>query len=375
MMRLDRYIIRHFLMNFGILLTVLIGLFVVMDLIIEIDEFIQAGNVFADEYGGSFIATVAIAADYYVPLVLLLFVFFSGLVAFAAMGFTLIGMARSREIVAMITSGVSLFRIAAPVLLVGILINVATLPVQEYLIPPVAGKIARPKSELKHRNAKTFEVLYIPDGEDNLFSAQGFDMEHQTLNNAVILKRDKQGRALTRIKAVQAVWEPERQAWRLIQSSRTRAVVRSLETPGAATIGEPDAEPQNEYFPTDLSPEVLKARRAALYSRLLSLGDLYRMLGNEASDRTVILRMIHTRFSFVVVNVLLLLIATPFYLLREPRSFLNEGVKAAIVGVSVWGVALVILQFEFEGNPVLLSWLPVILIIPLAAIMVQMVRS
>jgi hypothetical protein len=130
-----------------------------------------------------------------------------------------------------------------------------------------------------------------------------------------------------------------------------------------------------EFFKTDLSPEVLKARRAALYSRLLSLADLYRMLDNEASDRNVVLRMVHTRFSFVVVNVLLLLIATPFFLLREPTNFLNEGVKAAVVGVSIWGVALVILQFEFEGNPVLISWLPVILIIPIAATMVQMVKS
>ena len=44
MKTLDRYIARLFVLNFGILFVVLMSLFVVVDLIVDLDEFLHAGQ-------------------------------------------------------------------------------------------------------------------------------------------------------------------------------------------------------------------------------------------------------------------------------------------------------------------------------------------
>ena len=105
---LDRYIVRAFLVNFGILLVVLMSLFVLVDLIIDFDEFLKGGQVRADRYGGVFLATMFSIVDYYGPVIVLMYVFLSGLLVVTAMGFTLSGLQRTQELTAMVASGLSL---------------------------------------------------------------------------------------------------------------------------------------------------------------------------------------------------------------------------------------------------------------------------
>ena len=52
---------------------------------------------------------------------------------------------RNRELTAMVSSGISLYRVAMPILIAGIALNVLALPVQEFVLPHLAGS---PISEL-----------------------------------------------------------------------------------------------------------------------------------------------------------------------------------------------------------------------------------
>ena len=88
MKTLDRYIIREFLVNFGVLLAVLMTLFVVIDLIVGLDEFLRAGKAHAHRYAGSeLLATLMVMVDYYVPMLVMVYVFLSGLIVLGAMHF------------------------------------------------------------------------------------------------------------------------------------------------------------------------------------------------------------------------------------------------------------------------------------------------
>src|SRR4051812_7421296 len=121
---LDRYIIlRNFLINFVILLVVFVLLFVLVDLVFNFDEFLKAGRGM-----GLMRGLVWVVWDYYSPMVPFLYVYFSGLLVVAAMGFTFAGLSRSGEMVAMVSSGISMYRIAAPVVVVGFLLNALALP-------------------------------------------------------------------------------------------------------------------------------------------------------------------------------------------------------------------------------------------------------
>ena len=118
------------------------------------------------------------------------------------------------------------------------------------------------------------------------------------------------------------------------------------------------------------------ARRTNLYFSLLGLESLYEFLQNPAVDRAQVLQIMHSRFSLLVVNVLILAMGLPFFLLREEGNMLMQGIKAASLCITAWGTALVILQVGSDAiNPVTGAWLPVVLYLPVTAAMLLTVRT
>lgn len=372
MKTLDRYIVRQFLLNFAILTVVLLSLFVLVDMIWDLDEFTQAADRHAGRYGGFVPALLLIIVDYYAPLLLMVIVYFLGILTVAAMGFTFSNLTRTGELVAMAFGGISMYRIAAPVLIAGGIINLAALPNQEFVIPSVASKLMRKKQQLKSDvELKPFAVRYVKDSKGHLLSAQSFDTRAGKLENVTVLLRDSRGRALARVSAPEATWDEEHQRWNFPEG---QARVRLL----GDILGESKSalEVSREHFATTLTPEVLMARRTNLYFNLLGLESLFEFLQNPAVDRAQVLQIMHSRFSLLVVNVLILAMGLPFFLMREGGNLLLQGIKAAGLCIGAWATALVLLQVGADLlNPVTAAWLPVILYLPVTAAMLLTVRT
>ncbi len=391
MKTLDRYIIKQFLMNFAILFVVLISLFVVVDLIVDLDEFVQAGAAHADQWiGGRVVATVASVVDYYVPTVLLVYVFFNGLVVVGAMGFTLSNLQRSHELTAMIASGVSLYRVAAPLVVAGFCLSALTLPVQEFVLPPLAGKLVRSKSQLKLKGQGLDQkpVYYAPAGGGDLLSAKSFDPDAGVLQGVQIHDRDEAGRTRRFVRAKTAHWRSDvmtpgdttpRFRWVFEEG-----YAEDIHQPGDASQGGENTtvSPRGTVrrvgsYETDLSPTVLQARQTAMFSNLLSIRELQGLANNRAVDpgrRGKIRQIIWSRFSLMVLNGLLLVMALPFFLSRVPGNSLVSALQAAGLCIGAWGGGLIMLQLSpasmpFQGlaRPTLVAWLPVALYLPVAA--------
>lgn len=397
MSTLDRYIIRTFLINFAVLAAVLVGLFVVVDLLVDLDEFVKGARVFADDYGGFIPALIVVMAGWYGPLLLLMYVNGSGLIAVAAMGFTLVQMHRNRELVALLAGGVSMYRIAAPILVAGFVLNVLTFPAQEWVIPRYADDLARNKSHLKYRTGRNYPVYYAPDDRGHMLSAARFINQLDELEGVTILLREPPGEdepggaAVGRIMADTARWvESFRPEPSPIYEDAALAGQAGWYFPAggyAVRIREraraDDLLPQTEptpvrFFPTSLSPRVLMARRASMLPKLLSIRELHEMRDNpsvEPADRARITQSIWSRFSLQVVNVLLLVMGLPFFLLRTPRNLMGQSVKAAGICVGAWGNGLVMLSVAGAIPPVAAAWLPVVIYLPIATILMLRVET
>ena len=118
---LDRYIARQYLLN-TIALLVLLGSFVVaVDVSLNIDRFLAAAEKVDNGSASTvrkLVVTVLLVADLWWPKLLQLFAYMVGLALVGAMGFTFTQMVRHRETVAALAGGISLRRLARPVLIV-----------------------------------------------------------------------------------------------------------------------------------------------------------------------------------------------------------------------------------------------------------------
>ena len=371
---LDRYILRLFALNFVILLVVIMAMIVMVDMMFNLDEFMDAGRSMAQRDGGStFIATLRILLDYYGPQVCFIYVYIAGLIVVAAMGFTFTALARSGELVTMISSGISLHRVAAPVLVAACLINGLTLLDQELVIPRLIDKLTRKANELKTIKGRAFAVHYAKDSKGNLISAAQFDPQSKEMQWVTILV-GMTGDASTsfRITADSATWDDAGNRWVLTGGKSVRRSDRE-NTGGLLTDGRIEAA---DAFVTDVSPQVLMARRAAIYPALLSMSELSRLMNNPAADTRSILRIMHSRFSLMLLNVLILVIVLPLFLTREPMNPLKQAVRGAAFSIGGWMTGVGMLQLMPAGvNPVVAAWIPVIAFLPLSAVVLQRVKT
>ncbi|MEX0884924.1 MAG: LptF/LptG family permease [Phycisphaeraceae bacterium] len=391
MKTLDRYILREFLINFVLLGAVLMLLFVVVDLIVDLDRFLRAGQARADEYGSTFLATVVVIGDYYGPVLIMLYVFFAGLLVVGAVGFTFAAFQRTGELTAMVASGLSLYRVALPMVVAGIALNLAILPIQELVIPALAPKLARSSSEAEHRTVEAFPVRLAYDEQGNLLTARAFDAAAGTLDDLTVIQRRPDGLTERRITAAHAVWEADHGRWRLeppgladrpaTPASPATSGTRTprAEGPDIAFSYDDDGPEHVEHLPTELSPTVLMARNAGLYPQFLSMAELQAMQANpavEPAQRQQIAGIIWSRFSMIVTNVLILLMALGLVLRIQQPNALVQGIKTAGLALGAWGGGLVMLQASAAFlNPVAAAWLPVALYLPVAAIMLQRART
>src|SRR4051794_21650535 len=122
---LDRYVISAFLKNYAISFMVLVGMYVVLDMVFNFSNLVQfqaQGSAMQTMLG-----TLKDIGDYYFYQCFLFFVHLSGIIPVVAAAFTLMRLSRFNELTAMLAAGVPLLRVAMPIILVALLLNLLLL--------------------------------------------------------------------------------------------------------------------------------------------------------------------------------------------------------------------------------------------------------
>jgi lipopolysaccharide export LptBFGC system permease protein LptF len=372
---IDRYIVWRFLANFAILLGLLYVFAVSIDLILELDEFVDvAKDSLGDESSAvALVATMGrLVVNFHGPRIFQFYAYMLGLVSVGAMGFTLAQMHRHRELVAVLASGVRLHRVAVPLVCAAFGLNVVQLVNQEYVLPSLAPRLIRSHDDLGRSAVDAFAVRFTADGNGNLFQSPAFDPETGTLSHLTILERDEAGRTVRRITADRGQWDEADGAWRLTNG---RAITPQTVTRGETTsvlVGQPVST-----YRTDLGPRVLTMRRYREYATMLSIKQIRRMIQTPGVvDSDALVRFWFARYSTVLINMLVLLMTLPFFLLREPASLLRNSVLCAGVAIPAMLGALVGFAVDLPGiSPAVGVFLPALVLIPIALFMVTLVRT
>jgi len=376
MTTLDRYIARYFLLNLVLLFVVVVAMFTLIDLIENFDEFMQAAQIEGANWFERSYAAITTAWAYYWPRVFLIFNYVCGLLPIGAAGFTMTALIRNRELVAMLAGGISMHRIVMPIFALALVANGLMVLNQEFVIPQLAPRLLMDTKDVTGERA--YEVPLTPDGADYIFTAARFEERRQTLHQVTILKRqplphDGYGQAVARITADRAVWDADRSGWSLENGQILFHELRPMQ--GEAPPSQP---PQPIGFvATSLDPLTLTLRERQRARQLLSVRELSDLIeGSQVVDRGELLRIRHSRFSIVVINMLILAMGLPYFMMRVPMNLLVPAVKAAAMCVPAWAGCFVMLQIAPDVlPPAAVAWMPVAIYLPIAYYMVDCVET
>jgi len=345
---LDVYVIRGWLFYLLLLLVAFTGIYIVFDFFQILGDVVRnhiAARVVADYY------------RYLIPQIIFTMLPLSVLVA-SLVGFGLL--AKTNQVTAIKSAGVSLYRISLPVLLAAAFLSAGMFFLEDQYLPALNKQQDALRNQIKGRPAQTY---YRPDrqwifGESSrIYNYSFFDPDRNVFANLSAFEFDPHTFEMKRrIYAKRAFCEEHLQRW-ILEDGWSRDfdgnLVVSYQPYSVATFDELSEQPP--YFKKEVkTSEQMSA---------LDLRDYIHELSQSGFDVVRLSIQLYRKFSYPVMTLIVGLIGIPF-------AF-SMGRKGALTGVAVSiGIAIVYWSssslFEAMGNlhqlpPAMAAWSPDVL--------------
>jgi lipopolysaccharide export system permease protein len=362
---LDKYIAKNFLIGYAIAFCVLIGLRIIIDLFVNLDEFTEHADL------GAF-AVVGNILNFYGLHSLLYFRDFAGMITVVAAAFSLGKMIRSNELVAVMASGVSLKRVIVPIVLLTFLLTGLLVIDQEFLIPPFSDKLVRGQDVIPGQ--ETYDVWFIDDGNGSLICTERFDVKTSTMYKPTIITRSKKADSVAwevtgRISAERAVYNSETGRWDLINGQ--------LIEKGSQTGAQPIASYASDITPKDI-PVMRRSRNITmLSSRQLAVLSAQR---TKIKDLAQLYSQKHFRITDPIISLVMLMVSLPILVCRDPKSMKSAIMISFATTTACFVTTFICKMFAVEVVfdrviPELWAWLPVFIFAPIAFIELDSMKT
>jgi lipopolysaccharide export system permease protein len=370
---LDRYVIKQFLIGYAIALLVMLGMFITVDLFVNLDEFAEHAALGA----GVVLRNIA---SYYSAHIVLWFRDLAGVITVVASVFSLARMTKNNELIAVMASGMSLKRFIAPIIVLAALLTGLQVLDQEILIPRLAQQLTRGHDDMF--GTKQYDLWFAADSSGNLTSTFRFNEQTQRMENAFFIVRkhivgtDRMA-VIGRIKARQAVYDFTRKGWVLTEGE----MMRIPESKDATMVG-PQTMPV-DFFASDLTPLQIPIRRQEGYKSLLSSAQLLHMAnskGTRQSDLAELYLQKHIRITDPVLNLIMLLVTLPVLVCRDPRNMKTAIMISFAASTGCFVLTFICKMFATEVffnqvRPELWAWAPIFLFLPIAFIQLDSMKT
>ncbi len=362
---LDRYVAKNFLIGYAIAFCVLIGLTVVIDLFVNLDEFTEHAGLGAMGVIGNILT-------FYGLRITLYFRDFAGMITVVAAAFSLGKMIRSNELVAVMASGVSLKRVIAPIVFLALILTGVLVIDQEFLIPPLSDKLVRSHDDVPGQ--ETYDVRFLSDGNGSLICSQKFDVETSTMYDPTILIRrrmEKPGvwEVVGRISAKRAVYNFETSVWDLIEGRLTKK-------------GSIDSAMMIHSYTSDITPKDIPVRQKSRYKTLLSSRQLSALAiqKTKVKDLAQLYSQKHFRITEPIINLVMLMVSLPILVCRDPKSMKTAIMVSFGTTTACFITTFICKMFATEVvfdriMPEFWAWLPIFIFLPIAFIELDSMKT
>jgi lipopolysaccharide export system permease protein len=343
----DRYMIKGFLWPF----LWCIVMFEVMAIIIDIFSFID------------YIVKYKIAASsilsfyvYYSPTILLQV---TPMAALLSTIYLLSNLNKNNEITAMRSSGISLWRILAPILLVGLIVSILTFLINDRIIPissRTANTIRREELEKESKKyaqqGRFLENVAVYGVGNRIIFARTYDREKKELGDVIIHQHDEAENLTSKTTAQKAVWTGH--GWRFYK------VIRYKIDNSGKILGEPKffddimipiREKPNDFATREWNSDYMSYRELKRYIRNFR-GAGAKMLRSLAVD-------LHYKVAFPLISLIIILIGAPFALVTTRGGVLLGLGMSIVIGLLYYATIAMALAFGKGGvlHPAVAAWL------------------
>jgi lipopolysaccharide export system permease protein len=202
---LDRYVIRNFLQTYSYCIAGFLSIWLIFDVSDNISTFI-------DQHFG-----FALTARYYATQVPEVFVILLPVSLLLALLFSLGRMSRANEIVSMLTAGVSIPRVLAPLIGMGLLTVAASFALNYSLAPH--AEMAK-KNFVATARSHEFTVqgqIFRNRTDDRTWFIQSFRPGHDVFNHVQVLQQDERDNIVASYLTPRATYHSETKTWELEQ--------------------------------------------------------------------------------------------------------------------------------------------------------------
>jgi LPS export ABC transporter permease LptG len=266
-------------------------------------------------------------------------------------------LSKQNEITAFKACGVSLHRLALPVVLASLLFSGGLFAFDFYYVPGANRKQDALRDEIKGRATQTYlnpDRKWIWGEGSRIFYYKYFDPSDKTMAGAYVFELEPSTFRMTRqIYGERAHWEASLKSWVFENgwSSDFRGVERtSYRTFPVATFGEVTESP--DYF--------LKEAVQDKQMNFLQLGHYIRDLQQSGFDTLKLQVQLYRKFSIPLFALIMSLIAVPFSFLVGRRGAMTWIGVSIGIALSYWGIGIL---FEKLGDvnllpPAMAAWSP-----------------
>jgi LPS export ABC transporter permease LptG len=308
---LDRYLVREFLVFMGIGLAVAAALFVVIDLLQTLDRYLRVKPplIFIVEH---FVYRLPAALHDGLPVVMLV-----------ATIFLFLALSRYHELTAMKAAGISLYRVSAPILLMGLSVAVSAGLFQELFLPrlnELGEEVDRVKIRGQlPRHLQLRQRLWLRSADTRFFRVELLNPGTNDMYGVTVLELDKQFRLVSRLDTRRAHWTPT--GWEL-----TDGAVR--EVVGSANVETIPFTATSLVMPEHIE-EFTRIQKPITSMSYWELRDYVTKLEAAGFQVKKYLVELYSKLSFPLVNLVMVLVAIPFAL-QSPRGGRLFGIGLAI---------------------------------------------
>lgn len=338
---LDRYVLREFLKVLLLVLVSVISLFVIVEYT-EIARDIRENDIGVGLVLRYFRFQIFTVLNWTLPISVLV----ATLVTFGIL-------AKNNEVTAIKSGGVSLYRVALPIVALAAVVSLFAYFILDFILPYSTQRASLLKGQIEGRapiTSTSQQKLWYLGKNRYIINFLAYDKARKELTQVQVFEfHPTEFRLTRRVYANHARWNGEswsfEDGWMRSFTDSGQSTFTRITTPLALYYAE---TPEN--FATEV-----KAPDQMTYAQLRRYITMLRSSGYAAEDLAV---QLYTKTSWPVISIVMALIAMPFAFKMGKKGALYGIGLALVLGIFYWMIFAVFTKFGEVGNlpPLLSAW-------------------